>query len=282
MLSSVSSASSELYCRECGVAHPMQATHCFACGIAFSTAPVGTVTRPFIGLLTPGVLLQQRYQILEVLGQGATKATYKAKDTRLSNRLVLIKEIDQQDENAQDASTALDAHRREALLLTGLVHPNLPRVYDFFLEGGRGYFVMDFLVGETLEAYLNKSIDGCLPADARKRPMSLRVVNQELQYIATQEDETSSQSSLRPIVTYTGHSGPINNLAWSPDGQYIASAGQDITVQLWHSLTGDHIFTYKEHTQDGAHGIMSVNWSPNGKYIASGGYNGTARIWNAR
>ena len=72
----------------------------------------------------------------------AIKATYKAEDTRLSNRLVLIKEIGQQDENAQDAFTALDAHRREALLLTGLVHPNLPRVYDFFLEGGRGYFAI--------------------------------------------------------------------------------------------------------------------------------------------
>jgi WD40 repeat protein len=37
-------------------------------------------------------------------------------------------------------------------------------VYNFFLEGGRGYFVMDFLVGETLEEYLSKSQAGSLPA----------------------------------------------------------------------------------------------------------------------
>jgi WD40 repeat protein len=93
-----------------------------------------------------------------------TRVIYKAEDTRLANRLVTIQEVDQQDGSAQDAAAALEVHRREALLLTGLVHPNLPRVYDFFLEGGRGYFVMDFLVGETLEEYLSKSQAGSLPA----------------------------------------------------------------------------------------------------------------------
>jgi WD40 repeat protein len=95
-----------------------------------------------------------------------------------------------------------------------------------------------------------------------------------------------SQSSLFTIITYGGHSGPINNLAWSPDGQSIASAAEDITVQLWHSLTGHRIFTYKEHTQGGAdnglHGVTSVAWSPNGRYIASGAYDGTVKLWNAR
>ncbi len=164
MPSSVSSTSSALYCKACGAANPAQATRCFACDTAFPSAPRGTMTCPLVGLLVPGFLLQQRYEILAVLSQDAKRASYKAQDTRLGNRLVTIKEIDQQDEDAQDSSTDIDVQRRQTLRLTGLVHPNLPRVYDFFLEGGRCYFVMDFLVGETLEEYLRNSKTGSLPA----------------------------------------------------------------------------------------------------------------------
>lgn len=156
MVSSVSSTSSAFYCKACGAANPAQATRCFACDSSFSIASSGAMTRPLVGLLTPGFLLQQRYQILAVVSQDAKRATYKAEDTRLGNRLVTIKEIDQQDEDAQVTSTALR--------LTGLVHPNLPRVYDFFVEDGRCYFVMDFLVGETLEDYLRNSKTGSLSA----------------------------------------------------------------------------------------------------------------------
>src|SRR5947209_7467207 len=155
MLSSVSSTSSALYCKACGAANPAQATHCFACDTAFPTAPCGMMTRPLVGLLVPGFLLQ-RYEILAVLSQDAKRATYKAEDTQLGNRLVTIKETDQQDEDVQVASTALR--------LTGLVHPNLPRVYDFFIEHERCYFVIDFIVGETLAEYLRNSKTGSLSA----------------------------------------------------------------------------------------------------------------------
>jgi len=103
---------------------------------------------------------------------------------------------------------------------------------------------------------------------------------------AGQEDEIGSHPAPLSIVRYAGHGGAaVNNLAWSPDGAYIASAGEDITVQLWHSLTARHIFTYTQHSKGGAEGslqgVTSVTWSPNGKYIASGAYDGTVQLWNA-
>ena len=51
---------------------------------------------------------------------------------------------------------ATESFKREAMLLAGLLHPNLPRTYDHFYDRGRWYLVMDFIEGETLEEYLNK------------------------------------------------------------------------------------------------------------------------------
>ena len=62
----------------------------------------------------------------------------------------------------------------------------------------------------------------------------------------------------------------------SPDSRDIASAGDN--VQIWNGLTGEHIFTYTQHSA----GVQAVAWSPNGRYIASGGVEGTVQVWNAR
>jgi len=151
-------ASSSMYCQACGAANPAQATHCFACDEPLSTAAGGTgaTTNPLTGLLLPEVIMRQRYRILEVLNSGEASTMYKAEDIQLGNRLVNLKEIGQNNSDTQEALEAIEACKREMLLLAGLIHPNLPRIYDYFVENQRWYFVMDFLEGETLEAYLRK------------------------------------------------------------------------------------------------------------------------------
>jgi len=64
--------------------------------------------------------------------------------------------------NAQELNEAIDAFKREAVLLAGLMHQNLPRIYDHFTEGGRWYLVMDFIEGETLEVHHSKMPGGHL------------------------------------------------------------------------------------------------------------------------
>ena len=100
--------------------------------------------------------MQQRYRILEMLSTGEVSTVYKAEDIQLGNRLVTLKEIGKNNADTQEALVLIEEGRREMLTLAGLIHPNLPRIYDYFVENQRWYFVMDFLAGETLAAYLSR------------------------------------------------------------------------------------------------------------------------------
>ncbi len=149
--------SSPLFCPVCGAANIPHASSCFACGQALDASSLAALpTQP------DNSLLKQRYRLLNRLGQGGMGSVYKAEDIDLGNRSVAIKEMSQKGLNQQEASEATDAFKREALLLAGLLHPNLPRIYDHFTEHGRWYLVMDFIQGQTLEDYLTQK-SGTLP-----------------------------------------------------------------------------------------------------------------------
>ena len=151
---------SHLYCSACGTANQQPATKCFACG-----QPLVQVSASAVQTSIPlsSHLLQQRYHILYKVGEGGFGAVYKAEDTLFDNRLVALKEMSQGGLSAHEVAEATEAFKREALMLAKLVHPNLPRIYDYFTEQGHCYVIMDFIEGETLEEHLNKSVQGRLP-----------------------------------------------------------------------------------------------------------------------
>jgi len=78
------------------------------------------------------------------------------------------------------------------------------------------------------------------------------------------------------VLTFQESHLSINELAWSPDGKYIASASQDWSIQIWNVGTRQKILTYFAHEEP----VTAVAWSPNGKYIASGGYDQNVKIWD--
>ena len=154
-----------LYCDTCGAANRPQASFCYACGQPLQ-AQIGKATIQVTGLLTLNSLLKLRYRILNQVGKGGFGAVYKASDLQFNNRLVAIKEMSQSNLNAQELAEATSAFQREAMLLAGLTHPNLPRIYEQFMELGRWYLVMDFIDGETLEDTLGKRPGNKLPVES--------------------------------------------------------------------------------------------------------------------
>jgi ribosomal protein L40E/tRNA A-37 threonylcarbamoyl transferase component Bud32 len=206
--------SSSMYCQGCGAANPPHATHCFACGERLATAAggTGTTTNPLTGLLLPAVIMQQRYRILEVLSTGEVSTLYKAEDIQLGNRLVNLREIGQDNSDTQEALEAIEAVKREMLLLAGLIHPNLPRIYDYFVENQRWYFVMDFLEGETLEAYLEKR---------KNRPLPVEEVLDSGIQLATMLDFLHTHQSPLGLKDLT-----LRNIWRTPDGKlYLLDTG---------------------------------------------------------
>lgn len=143
---------SSLSCQACGSDNQPQAIFCTTCGTPIKAdAPS---PRSLTGLLLQDQLLKQQYRILRQIGRGGFAAVYKAEDTQFNNRLVAIKEMSQSGLSQEELTEAVEAFGREAQMLASLQHPHLPRIYDHFSEKGRWYFVMDFIEGETLEAYL--------------------------------------------------------------------------------------------------------------------------------
>ncbi len=82
----------------------------------------------------------------------------------------------------------------------------------------------------------------------------------------------------RPISgeTQDGNTYTVNSIAWSPNGQYLATSGMDNTVQVWHAFSGERICTYTEAAASAYHTgvVYNVAWSPDGRSVASAWYDG--------
>jgi serine/threonine protein kinase len=106
--------------------------------------------------LLPNSLFHQRYQIVEQVGSGGFASVYKAMDTHMENRLVAIKEVNLSKLDQQTAVDATDSFYREVSFLSCLTHTNLPRIYGACRDSEHFYLIMNFIAGETLEAYQNR------------------------------------------------------------------------------------------------------------------------------
>lgn len=99
-----------------------------------------------------GMLIGDRYEILEKIGTGGMSDVYKAKDHKL-NRFVAVKVLKQE---FSENTNFVSKFRSEAQAAAGLMHPNIVNVYDVGEEGGIYYIVMELVEGITLKKYIEK------------------------------------------------------------------------------------------------------------------------------
>jgi len=100
--------------------------------------------------LERGSLLNERYRIVEILGQGGMGSVYRAIDENLGVHVAVKENLFTTEEYSRQ-------FRLEAVILAALRHPNLPRVSDHFSIGDQGqYLVMDFIEGEDVRQRMER------------------------------------------------------------------------------------------------------------------------------
>ena len=103
-------------------------------------------------MISPGMLLSERYEIIDRVGSGGMADVYKARDQRL-NRFVAIKIL--KPEYSNDAKF-VSKFRGEAQSVAGLSHPNVVNVYDVGEDDDLYYIVMELVEGITLKRFIEK------------------------------------------------------------------------------------------------------------------------------
>ncbi|MCI5713029.1 MAG: Stk1 family PASTA domain-containing Ser/Thr kinase [Lachnospiraceae bacterium] len=103
-------------------------------------------------MLTEGMFIADRYEIINKIGAGGMSDVYKAKDHVLG-RFVAIKVL--KTEFSEDINFVTKFHT-EAQSAAGLEHPNIVNIYDVGSEDGIHYIVMEYIEGITLKTYIEK------------------------------------------------------------------------------------------------------------------------------
>lgn len=87
--------------------------------------------------------------------------------------------------------------------------------------------------------------------------------------------DTSSGQEVRKLIGHNPTLG-INSVAFSADGQILASGSNDQTIKLWNVATGQELRTLRGHTSY----VWSVAFSSDGETLASAGWDHSAKLWN--
>lgn len=86
------------------------------------------------------------------------------------------------------------------------------------------------------------------------------------------------EAKVQPKARMAGHQQLVNDVMFSPDGLYIASASFDKSIRLWDGTTGKFVFTFRGHV--GA--VYRIVWSADARMLMSASRDSTCKVWEIR
>ena len=121
-------------------------------------------------------------------------------------------------------------------------------------------------------------------AKAKERFRKAATVNGQIseRLISASDDFTmylwEPSTSTKPLARLLGHQKQVNHVTFSPDGHYIASAGWDNHVKLWHATDGSFVATLRGHVGP----VYMTCFSPDSRLLVSGSKDTTLKVWDVR
>jgi serine/threonine protein kinase/tetratricopeptide (TPR) repeat protein len=120
-------------------------------------------------IIAVGALLDDRYRLLNQLGQGGAGVIYKAEDEQL-NRIVALKVLS--GDGSGMAADKLERFRSEARSVARLNHPNIVTLYDYAEQEAQPYLVLEYVPGQDLWELDNSYAPNLMPL-----PQSLAIID---------------------------------------------------------------------------------------------------------
>lgn len=105
-----------------------------------------------------GTLLQQRYRVTKILGQGGFGRTYLAQDTGCFDEMCVLKEFSPNDRGRDAVKKSKELFQREAQVLYQIDHPQIPKFRANFEEQKRLFLVQEYAEGKTVAKTLSERL----------------------------------------------------------------------------------------------------------------------------
>jgi serine/threonine protein kinase len=105
-----------------------------------------------------GTMLQKRYRVTKILGQGGFGRTYLAQDIACFDELCVLKEFTPNERGRDSLRKARELFKREAEALYAINHPQIPRFRANFEEAKRLFLVQEYAEGKTYAKILGERI----------------------------------------------------------------------------------------------------------------------------
>ncbi len=155
-------------CPQCHYANNRGAKFCNHCGFRLSATTGSTASAPIAQSLPPetntrlgiGSILNEKYHIVKEIGEGGMGSVYLAEDRVLKRRVVIKALLSEDDPDLVEQSV------KEREFLAAIKHVNIVSIYDFITIGTRGYIVMEYVQGKTLEQIMDEQGQPFAVADA--------------------------------------------------------------------------------------------------------------------